>query len=61
MPRRTSTSPTLTPELAARIKWLSARHPDWPQHRIAAELNLNQGRVCEVLKGDRYPEVPPAP
>lgn len=26
------------------------------QHRIAADLDVNPGRVNEVLKGKRYPE-----
>lgn len=27
----------------------------WIQSRIAAHFDTNQGRVCEVLKGERQP------
>ena len=27
------------------------------QHQIAALFGVNQGRVCEVLKGKRFPEL----
>jgi predicted XRE-type DNA-binding protein len=56
MARRT---PPLTAELAARIKRL-ALDGGLLQHQIAAILNLNQGRVSEVLTGKRFADVPPA-
>jgi hypothetical protein len=31
------------------------------QHAIAADYALNQGRINEIAKGHRWPEVPPAP
>ena len=30
------------------------------QHRIAADYDLNQGRICEIAKGKRFTHVPPA-
>ena len=48
----------LTAELAAKIKKL-ARETKLAQHQIAAKLDLNQGRVSEVLNGKRFPEVQP--
>ncbi|WP_417788700.1 hypothetical protein [Terasakiella pusilla] len=29
------------------------------QHRIAADYDLNQGRICEIAKGQRWPNVKP--
>ena len=52
-------SEPLTAELAAQIKRM-ARDTDLVQHEIAAKLRLNQGRVCEVLRGKRFADVPPA-
>lgn len=49
----------MTAEIAARIKQLW-RDTDLPQHAIAALVGVNQGRVCEVVNGKRYPDVPPA-
>lgn len=51
-------SKPLTAELAAKIKRL-ARETTLAQHQIAAKLDLNQGRVSEVLTGKRFPEVQP--
>lgn len=48
----------LTAELAARIKRI-AQETDLFQHEIAAMLNINQGRVSEVLSGKRFGEVAP--
>lgn len=48
----------LTADLAAKIKWL-ARETKLAQHQIAAKLDLNQGRVSEVLTGKRFAEVEP--
>ncbi|WP_169543591.1 hypothetical protein [Sneathiella aquimaris] len=30
------------------------------QHRIAADYDLNQGRISEIAKGKRFEHVPPA-
>ena len=54
MRRRTK----MTKFIAAQIKKL-ARDTKLFQHEIAAMLNINQGRVSEVLTGKRYPEVLP--
>jgi predicted XRE-type DNA-binding protein len=51
-------SKPLTAELAATIKRL-ARETKLAQHQIAARLDLNQGRVSEVLTGKRFAEVQP--
>lgn len=51
-------SPPLTAEMAAAIKRL-ARDTDLMQHQIAAQLNVNQGRVSEVLTGKRFASVQP--
>ncbi len=29
------------------------------QHRIAADYDLNQGRICEIKNGQRWPNVKP--
>jgi predicted XRE-type DNA-binding protein len=50
----------LTPKLAARIKWL-AQTTELAQDQIAAKVDLNQGRVSEVLSGKRFPEVEAGP
>lgn len=43
----------LTKDDAVQV-WL--RHWDGEyQHTIAASFGVNQGRVCEVLKGQRHP------
>lgn len=48
----------MTAFVAAQIKKL-ARDTELFQHEIAALLNINQGRVSEVLTGKRYSEVSP--
>lgn len=55
--RRRSSLP-LNPEIAGNIKWLW-KHSELNQHEIAAKLHVNQGRVCEVVNGKRFPDVPP--
>jgi predicted XRE-type DNA-binding protein len=45
----------LTPAIAARIRKLAAT-TDLYQHEIAAALDINQGRVSEVLRNKRFPE-----
>ncbi|UOM37044.1 hypothetical protein [Acuticoccus sp. I52.16.1] len=58
--RRSSSSPPLSEEIAARIKALWA-HTELTQAEIAARLGgINQGRVSEVIRGLRYRNVPPA-
>ena len=52
-PRRRK-SPTLTQEMADKIRWLH-RH-GMMQHDIAAHYRINQGRVSEVVNGKRFPE-----
>ena len=52
-------SPGLTEEMAAHIKWLWRNTP-LNQAQISALLGaINQGRVSEVVTGQRYPEVEP--
>lgn len=51
-------SPRLNAKMAAYIKWYRA-NTDLLQHEIAALLNINQGRVSEVLTGKRFCSVPP--
>lgn len=51
MPRRIRK--TLTPDIAARIRFL-ATNTDLYQHQIAAALDVNQGRVSEVLNNKRF-------
>lgn len=46
--------------MAAKIKLMASMHPDLAQHQIAAELDINQGRVSEVLTGKQFPEVQPS-
>jgi len=31
------------------------------QHRIAADHDLNQGRISEINTGQRFADIPPAP
>ncbi|NMM45383.1 hypothetical protein HH303_12890 [Rhodospirillaceae bacterium KN72] len=49
----------MTAAIAAQIKKLAAT-TDLFQHQIAARLEINQGRVSEVLSGKRYANVPAA-
>ena len=56
-PRRRR-SPDVTPDMAAKIKTMLAF--GMSQHDIAARFGINQGRVSEVNKGKRHPDVPPA-
>lgn len=51
-------SPPLTPEMAALIKYLVVRIGLY-QHQVAALLEINQGRVSEVMTGKRHPNVDP--
>ncbi|KGE80220.1 hypothetical protein [Agrobacterium pusense] len=55
-----NSSPQITPLIASQIKGLWM-HSKLNQAQIAARLGeLNQGRVSEVVTGQRYPEVLPA-
>ncbi|GHF37273.1 hypothetical protein GCM10017056_06460 [Seohaeicola zhoushanensis] len=59
MPSKNS-SPRLTAETASHIKWLWENTP-LNQAQISAYLGaINQGRVSEVVSGQRYTEVAPA-
>lgn len=49
----------ITPELAAHIRYLRNEQKLY-QHQIAALVDVNQGRVNDVLKGRRFPDVPSA-
>ncbi|MBO9192690.1 hypothetical protein J5277_01085 [Rhizobium sp. 16-449-1b] len=44
-------------ETALKIKQLARENPTLFQHQIAALLNINQGRVSEVLSGRRFGDV----
>lgn len=60
--RAPRTSARMTPALAARIREMAEANPEMPMHEIAAALNVNVGRVSEVL-GRQEPqatEVQPA-
>lgn len=52
-------SARLTPKLAAIIKWYAA-NTELLQHEIAACLDINQGRVSEVITGKRYAGIQPS-
>jgi predicted XRE-type DNA-binding protein len=51
-------SPPITPEKAALIKFL-VRAKGLYQHQVAALLEINQGRVSEVINGKCHPNVEP--
>ena len=53
-PRRRK-SPPVTRDMAVMFHRL--RDAGMAQHQIAAHYGVNQGRVCEVLKGDRFPDL----
>jgi hypothetical protein len=48
----------LTPKQVAQIKarLLAGEF----QHVLAAEYQLNQGRICEIANGKRFPNIKPA-
>jgi predicted XRE-type DNA-binding protein len=52
-------SPPITPEIAAHIRFL-IKSQGLYQHQAAALVGVNQGRISEVMKGKRHPDVPPA-
>jgi predicted XRE-type DNA-binding protein len=45
--------------MAAHIRFLVTVKKLY-QHQVAALLGLNQGRVSEVMRGHKFPNVPPA-
>lgn len=51
-------SPPISAEKAALIKFLIRVHGLY-QHQVAALLEINQGRVSEVMTGKRHPNVDP--
>lgn len=52
-------SPSVTAEMAATIKFLVV-YKKYLQHQAAAHFGINQGRVSEIMRGRRFPNVPPA-
>lgn len=56
MLRRRSTP--MTQAVADEIRRLK-NEENLYNHQIAARLNINQGRVSEVLTGKRFPEIKP--
>jgi transcriptional regulator with XRE-family HTH domain len=52
-------SPRVTKEMAAHIRFLIQKQGLY-QHQVASLLDLNQGRVSEVMRGYRYPDIPPS-
>ncbi len=56
--KRTS-SPRVSPEMAAHIKFLVHVQKLY-QHQVAALCGINQGRVSEIIRGYIYKDVVPA-
>jgi predicted XRE-type DNA-binding protein len=48
----------LTPDMVPVIKL--ARQQKYNYARIASYFEINQGRIADVMKGRRFPEIPPA-
>jgi len=48
----------LTPDMVPVIKL--AREKGFNYARIASYFEINQGRIADVMKGRRYPLIPPA-
>lgn len=48
----------LTPDMVPVIKL--ARQRKFNYARIASYFQINQGRIADVMKGRRFPEIPPA-
>jgi hypothetical protein len=55
---RRKPSPPVTFEMAEQIRELKAQ--DLYHHQIAALLEINQGRVSEVMTGKLHPQEGPA-
>ncbi|MEQ8195137.1 MAG: hypothetical protein RIB59_11690 [Rhodospirillales bacterium] len=49
-------SPRMTPDLAAKVKFLVEKQGLF-QHQAAARLGINQGRVSEVMNKKRFADV----
>lgn len=52
-------SPPITPEMAAHIKFL-VKVQRLYQHQVAALVGVNQGRISEIIRGNKFANVPPA-
>ena len=52
------TSKRMTPALRDRIRAMAEAHPEMTMHEIAKALDVNQGRVSEVLAGRRTEQQP---
>lgn len=50
-------TPSVTPEMAAKIKHLCSLGRK--QHDIAARFGINQGRVSEIKTGKKFGGTPP--
>lgn len=48
----------LTPDMVPVIKL--ARRLDYNYARIASYFEINQGRIADVMKGRKFPHIPPA-
>ena len=48
----------LTPDMVPVIKL--ARKQKYNYARIASYFQINQGRIADVMKGRRFPDIPPA-
>ncbi|WP_230483605.1 helix-turn-helix domain-containing protein [Sphingomonas sp. Leaf21] len=55
---RRFSSPPVTPEMAAHIRFLIIEMGLF-QHQAAALCGVNQGRVSETMHGRWFPEEPP--
>ncbi|MDI9847398.1 hypothetical protein QM467_04895 [Rhodoblastus sp. 17X3] len=58
--RAPNCSAKLTAELASKVKTM-VLEMGMAQHTAAAKLNLNPGRVNEVVHGNRFQDAPFAP
>ncbi len=57
---RQKSSPSVTADMAAHIKYLKQTLGLY-NHQIAAIFGINQGRVSEIMTGKRYPGIEPKP
>lgn len=53
-----SRSPKVSREMAAHIKYLMQSRGLY-QHQVAALVGVNQGRISEIMRGHKFPDVPP--
>jgi hypothetical protein len=56
--RKSMKDQELTPAMVPVIKL--ARDLRYNYARIASYFQINQGRIADVMKGRRFPEIPPA-